>query len=70
MSLINCGVRQILKQRQQRPQGFKNNKFTRNNDRCYYYGKLGRMKQNYPELRRRSSRKNKNFESWSDEDET
>lgn len=70
VALINRGVSQILRQRQQRPQGYKNNKFRRNDDCCYHCGKLGHIKQNCPKLRKGSSKKNKSFGVWSDDDET
>lgn len=61
MALINRRFRQILRQRKQRPQGFKNNEFTRNNDHYYHCGKPGYIKQNCRKLRRRLSKKNRNF---------
>lgn len=45
MILINCGVRQMLRQRRQRPQqDFKNNEYSRNDDRCYCCGKPGHIR--------------------------
>lgn len=71
MALINHGRRQILRQRQQRPQQtFKDNEFTRNDDCGYHCGKPGHIKQNYPELRKRSSKEKRNFGAWNDEDES
>ncbi|KAH0679865.1 hypothetical protein KY284_020950 [Solanum tuberosum] len=69
MALINKGVKQMLRQRRQRPQQeFNNNEFKRNDDRCYYCGKLGHIKQNCQERKRRNNRRNddpKNVEAWS-----
>lgn len=71
MTLINRGVKNILRYGQQRSQqSFKNNDYPRNDDRFYHYGKPGHIKQNFPELRRRSSKKHKNFRSWSNENKT
>ncbi|KAH0765629.1 hypothetical protein KY285_001500 [Solanum tuberosum] len=48
MALINQGVRQ------RHQQGFKNNKYQRNDDRCYYCGKPFHIKQNCLERKLRS----------------
>uniref|UniRef100_M1E0R9 CCHC-type domain-containing protein n=1 Tax=Solanum tuberosum TaxID=4113 RepID=M1E0R9_SOLTU len=64
MALINQGVRQILRQRRQRPQqDLKNNDFKRNDDRCYYCGKPIYIKQNCPERRRRKNQRNEDPKS-------
>lgn len=44
--------------------------FTRDNECCYQSGRSGHFTQNFPELKRISFRKNKNFGDWSDEVET
>ena len=45
MTLINRGVKQMLRQRRQSPQQeFNNNEFKRNNDHYYYCGKQGHIK--------------------------
>ena len=50
MTLINKGIKQMLRQRSRIPQQeFNNNKFKRNDDRCYYCWKSGHIKQNYLE---------------------
>ena len=45
MTLINRGVKQMLRERRQSPQKeFNNNEFKRNNDHYYYCGKQGHIK--------------------------
>ena len=49
MTLIYKGVEKVLRQRRQRPQQeFGKNEFQRNDDQCYYCGKLGHIKKNSP----------------------
>lgn len=58
MTLRTRGVRQILRQRRQRPQqDCKNNNFKRNDNRYYYCGEPGHIKQNFPTRRKRNNRR-------------
>lgn len=53
MTHINRRVTQMTRQRRQRPQqDFRIEKFKWNDDRCYYCGEPGHIKQNYPKHRR------------------
>ncbi|KAH0646552.1 hypothetical protein KY284_034436 [Solanum tuberosum] len=72
MAFITRGVRQMLRQRKQRPQQeSRNNSYSRNDDRCYHCGKPGHIRQNCPEIKRKNYRRNDNPKSlgaWNEED--
>ena len=56
ITLKNRGVKHILRQRRQiLQQEFNNNEFKRNDDPCYYCGKLGHIKQNCQKRKKRNN---------------